>query len=159
MPKSVNGHEVDTDGVGEPSTEDVSPKSLTFTLADVRVLGHQGSLQITCSDPNELVQMIRQIERVAGKRDRSSGRQFIEILQPQIPLVYETRADGRIICPKHQEPMTLHGSQDDTWPSHRVRDRNGKDVLVSGKPVYCKGGPGVDSPGWRYDRYGLREPE
>lgn len=101
-------------------------RRFAFTFR-TEVDGVVGEILVEADSFKEVVASLRQV-RQYGLRP----------LNPPEPFV--VFPDGTAWCPRHNALMTRREKQGDTWYSHNCGTEE--------SPVWCKGRPGKDSPGW-----------
>ncbi len=100
----------------------------TLTVT-VKLEGITAPLQIHADTVNDLRKHLQQLQQ-----------HDLLVAQPAAPIQWSYTPEGLPICPKHGAPMKKREKQGDCWHSHNLG--------TEGQPLYCRGYPGKESPGY-----------
>ncbi len=93
----------------------------------VRIGDYEGELEITGQSLNDVRKAVRLLPEAGIEPVRAATG-------------WQLTPEGLPICPKHGAPMKERSKQGDVWHSHNVGTED--------NPLWCRGYPGKESPGW-----------
>lgn len=109
---------------------DTNPPQAAYQLTvQATIEGVTAPLAISAASINELRKAIRLLQA-----------NNLLASQPAGPIQWSYTPEGLPICPRHNAPMKKREKQGDCWHSHNLG--------TEGQPLYCRGYPGKESPGY-----------